>query len=79
MPNTQSAINLVCRYRGLPSIKKGTPCEVDGNKGVIWGGNHAANFNVKFDADGRVNNCHPDWRMKITSASGDVIHDSTNT
>jgi len=76
MPNTQAAINDVCSYRGLPRVQKGAPCEVDGERGVIWGGNHAANFNVKFDADGRVRNCHPGWRMKIMNGDGDVLHQS---
>lgn len=65
MANTQKAINQTCEYRGLPYIRKGQPCTVDGDDGVIFGGNTSANFNVKFDSDGRVRNCHPYWKMKI--------------
>ena len=64
MSNTQKYIDRVCEYRGVPKIKKGTPCSVDGKKGVIWGGNGSANFNVKFE-DGRIMNCHPYYKMKI--------------
>lgn len=76
MPNTQTAINHVCLYRGLPRILKGTPCEVDGENGVIWGGNHSANFNVKFDSDGRIKNCHPNWKMKIFDGDGGTLYES---
>ena len=65
MANTQQAINSVCEHRGLPPIKKGTKCEVDGRIGHICGGNTAANFNVKFVDTGEVANCHPEWKMKI--------------
>ena len=75
MPNTQKYIDRVCEYRGVHKIKKGTPCMVDGESGVIWGGNSSANFNVKFASDGRVRNCHPDWKMKIF-VDGKVIHNS---
>ena len=64
MENTQKSINRVCEYRFLPKVKKGTPCTVDGKRGVIWGGNSSANFNVKFD-DGAIRNRHPYWRMEI--------------
>lgn len=75
MPNTQKAINDICAYMGIPRIPKGVRCEVDGEVGVIWGGNSAANFNVKFE-DGRIRNCHPGWRMKIFSDDGEILHAS---
>ena len=75
MPNTQESINNICEYRGIPKIKKGIPCEVDGKKGRIWGGNHAANFNVKFDDDGRIINCHPYWKMKIFNKDGSLLYE----
>lgn len=75
MANTQAAINSVCIQRGMPGVPKGAPCEVNGKRGVIWGGNSAANFNVKFE-DGRIGNCHPGWRMKIMNEDGGVLHQS---
>lgn len=75
MPNTQKSINEICEYRGVSVIKKGTLCEVDGKKGCIWGGNHAANFNVKFDEDGRISNCHPYYKMKIFNEDGSVLYE----
>ena len=66
MPNTQEYVNRVCEYRGVPPIKKGQPCIVDGKKGLIVGGNGSANFNVRF-ASGDTFNCHPYWKMKILS------------
>ena len=74
MANTQDAIDRVCEYRGLPKIKKGAICTVEGKHGVVFGGNHSANFNVKFDETGKVLNCHPEYKMKIFSSNGDVIH-----
>jgi hypothetical protein len=76
MANTQQAINDVCADRGVPRITKGTPCEVDGMRGKIWGGNRSCNFNVKFDDGGRISNCHPGWRMKIMNEDGDVLYQS---
>lgn len=76
MANTQKTINDTCNYRGLPPIKKGMKCTVDGETGVIWGGNHAANFNVKFDKTNKVGNCHPSYKMKIFSLDGEVLHQS---
>jgi len=78
MSNTQEKINEVCEYRGLPKITKGDICEVNGRKGKIWGGNPSANFNVKFDDDGAIRNCHPEWKMKIFDASGAVIHECSD-
>lgn len=78
MANTQKAINDVCMYRGLPRILKGSACEVNGEAGTIWGGNHAANFNVKYTVDGRIRNCHPEWKMKIFNSDGEVLYQSDN-
>ena len=75
MSNTQEYIDRVVKYRGLPSVKKGAPCEVCGKKGVVWGGNSAANFNVKF-ANNQVSNCHPYWRMKIFNNDGSLLYES---
>lgn len=73
--NNQKQIDRICEYRGLPELKKGMPCKVDGRNGKVWGGNCSANLNVKFD-DGQVSNCHPYWKMQIFSENGDVIYDS---
>ena len=48
MPNTQEYIDRVCEYRAVPPVKKGQPCIVNGDKGLIVGGNGSANFNVRF-------------------------------
>lgn len=74
--NTQKKINEVCSYRNLPAIKKGMRCEVDGRKGVIVGGNSSANFNVKFDDNGTIRNCHPEWKMSIFNNDGSIVHQS---
>lgn len=74
MSNTQKRIDEVCEYRGLSKIKKGASCIVDTHCGKIWGGNSSANFNVKFNSDGRIRNCHPYWKMKIFNDSGEVIY-----
>lgn len=76
MPNTQQYINRICEYRGVPKVKKGTPCQVGDRKGRIWGGNSSANFNVKFDDNGDVLNCHPGWMMKIFNPDGSVLYES---
>lgn len=75
MPNTQKAIDRICDYRGVPKIKKGTKCTVSGEAGKIWGGNTSANFNVKFDSDGRIRNCHPYHEMKIYAANDSLIYE----
>lgn len=77
--NTQTAINDVCEYRGLPKIKKGTRCTVDEEEGVVFGGNGSANLNVKFNSDGRVRNCHPYWKMKIFNVDGSVLYQHKDT
>jgi len=64
MSNTQRHINEICRYRGLPKLKKGDRCTVNGDWGCVWGGNSSANLNVKFD-DGQIFNCHPSFKMVI--------------
>lgn len=77
MSNTQKAIDRVCEYREVPAVKKGQRCTVDNQPGVIWGGNGSANFNVKFDSNGRVSNCHPGWKMKIfIDHSSDLLYSS---
>ena len=70
MPNTQKYINAVCEHRGMPPVKKGMACSVDGRDGKIVGGNHSANFNVKFDDNGDISNCHPYWKLQIYTDSG---------
>lgn len=79
MPNTQKYIDATCEYRGVPRIKKGTACIVNGERGEIHGGNSAANFNVKFDLDGRVRNCHPYWKMKILNSDDSVLYQHKET
>ena len=61
--NTQNAIDVVTKYRGLPNIKKGQMCRVDGRNGKVWGGNASANLNVLFDGESRASNCHPNYKM----------------
>ena len=78
MPNTQKAINNICKDRQIPKIKKGAYCEVNSKPGKIWGGNHAANFNVKFD-DGHISNCHPYWKMKIFVENKKIIYEYKET
>lgn len=75
MNNTQKSIDRVCDYRGVPKVKKGMTCTVDGRKGKIVGGNTSANFNVKFEDSKRVMNCHPYWKMRIFDESGNVHYD----
>ena len=74
MPNTQKAINSVCEYRDVPKIKIGTPCDVNGRSGIIVGGNSSANFNVRFDDDLTIRNCHPYWKMKIFNTDGNILY-----
>lgn len=76
MPNTQEHIDRVCKYRGLPEIKMGTPCEVDGKKGVIVGGNTSANLNVLFESNDTARNCHPGYKMRIFNPWGGVMYES---
>jgi hypothetical protein len=77
--NTQKFIDSVVEYRGLPRLKKGQRCEVDGKTGRVWGGNSAANLNVLFDGERHAKNCHPNYRMKIFNDAGDVIHESEDS
>ena len=74
--NTQKKINEIAEYRGLPPIKKGWRCEVDGKPGKVWGGNSGANLNILFDGDNWPMNCHPYWRMKIFNPDGSVVFQS---
>ena len=76
MANTQDAINRVCDFRELPRVKKGQKCDVDGRTGVIFGGNHSANFNVKFDDTKQILNCHPYYKMKIFKNDGELLYKS---
>lgn len=74
--NSQKWIDIVCKHRGLPEVKMGATCEVDGRKGIIVGGNEAGNFNVLFDDMDHVRNCHPHYRMKIFNKHGGVAYES---
>ena len=76
MPNTQEYIDQVAKKRGLPEIKKGTKCEVDGRKGIVVGGNHSANLNVLFDDCNHVTNCHPYYKMRIFNKWGGPCYES---
>lgn len=75
MNNTQKSIDRVCEYRGIPRVQKGALCTVDGKKGHIVGGNSSANFSVRFEGSNHTTNCHPYWKMKIFTQSGDVYYD----
>lgn len=77
--NNQKSIDSVCEYRGVPAIKKGQPCEVDGKRGLIIGGNSSSNFNVRFAGRKDFSNCHPDYKMVIRSMDlKNVIHNSSD-
>jgi hypothetical protein len=75
MPNTQKHIDRVCEHRGIPPVRKGMDCVVDGHAGTIVGGNHSGNFNVKFNDNGDIGNCHPYWRFQIFTSSGELYYD----
>lgn len=74
--NTQKKIDEIVACRGLPPIKKGQRCEVDGKPGMVCGGNSAANLNVLFDGDKHPMNCHPYWRFKIFNSDGSTLYES---
>lgn len=74
--NTQKMIDRVVSYRGLPPIKKGMRCIVDGKSGAIVGGNSGANLNVRFDGWRGSSNCHPYWRMTVFGKTGEIIYQS---
>lgn len=69
----QDRIDSVCEQRGVPAIKVGQPCLVDGKKGLIINGNSSANFNVRFADGGETYNCHPYWKMKILSMDREKV------
>lgn len=75
MNNTQKQIDRVCEYRGIPPVKKGMKCIVNNRAGKIVGGNSSANFNVKFDDDGKCYNCHPYWNFQIFTEAGLLYYD----
>ena len=75
MPNTQKSIDSVCEYRAIPHVKKGMKCSVEGRLGQIVGGNTSANFNVKFDDNGDIRNCHPYWKFQIYTETGLIYYD----
>lgn len=74
--NTQKQINNIVAYRGLPPIKKGQRCLVDGKQGRVWDGNSSANLNVLFDGQKHTMNCHPYWKMKIFNDDGSIVYQS---
>ena len=75
MANTQKNIDRVCEYRGVPKVTKGMACNVNGRQGKVVGGNSSCNFNVKFDDNGDVSNCHPYWRLQIFTTTGLLYYD----
>jgi len=75
MPNTQKHIDRVCDYRNIPRVRKGMKCVVEDRSGVIVGGNSSANFNVKFDDNGDIRNCHPNYKLQILTPSGGIYYD----
>jgi len=75
VPNTQKHIDQVCEYRCIPKVTKGMECVVDDRSGVIVGGNSSANFNVKFDDNGDIRNCHPYWKFQIFTDTGLLYYD----
>ncbi|WP_321367959.1 hypothetical protein [uncultured Desulfuromusa sp.] len=66
----QAKLDEVCKYRGLPPLKVGVECEVDGRNGIVVGGNCSANLSVVFDDADHVTNCHPGYRMRIFNGLG---------
>jgi len=75
MPNTQKHIDRVCTYRNIPTVKKGMKCSVENRSGTIVGGNSSSNFNVKFDDNGDIRNCHPYWKFQIYTDNGCLYYD----
>jgi len=77
MANNQKSIDEICKYRDLPKLLKLYPCEVDGSKGFVFGGNSSANLNVKFE-NGQILNCHPYWRFKVWDFKGNLVYISSD-
>lgn len=77
MGSKQDKLDRVCEYRGLPKIKIGQPCVVNGDKGLIVGGNGSCNLSVRLAKNNHISNCHPLWKMVIKSMDlKEVIFDS---
>jgi len=75
--NTQKHIDRIVQHRGLPPIKKGMRCEVDGKPGKVVGGNSSGNLNVLFDGQKHPMNCHPGWKMNIFNADNTIFYQSS--
>lgn len=75
MANTQKMIDRVCEHRDIPPVTKGMECNVNGRQGKIIGGNTSGNFNVQFDDNGDIRNCHPYWRFQIFTSLGGLYYD----
>ncbi len=61
----QEKLSRVGALRGLPDVKIGDRVAVAGRQGVIAGANNSANFDVRFDDNGQVGNCHPGWKFEM--------------
>ena len=76
MSDRQESLDRVCEFRGLPSLKVGDRCEVDGRRGVILGGNTSSNLSVVYDDEMLIMNCPPYVKMRIFNAHGGVCYES---
>ncbi len=64
----QEMLTRVGTMRGFPGATLGDRVEVDGKRGDLIGGNQSANFDILFDDDGVVANCHPGWKFRFLTA-----------
>jgi hypothetical protein len=65
----------VCRQRGITFAYQGMRVEVEGQSGIIVGGNLSGNFDVIFDGKQRSSNCHPYWETVYYDRAWNVVAD----
>ncbi|WP_405174275.1 hypothetical protein MHI27_17110 [Paenibacillus sp. FSL H8-0261] len=63
----------ICERRAIDFTYQGMKIEVDGQCGVMVGGNNSGNIDVCFEGKYYAENCHPWWRTKYFDRKGNLI------
>ncbi len=65
----------ICKSRNIEFAYQGMSIDVDGQKGIIVGGNSHNNLDVLMDGKMHIENCHPSWETTFYNKEMNIVKD----
>jgi len=71
----KQSLEVTKEHRNMPWLEYGMIIEMDGERGIVRGGNSSANLDVEFPGQDWLSNVHPYWETVYYDKDSNIIAD----